>query len=128
VNKYLQGIFCAGLIFPVLGSRHIRREMMKPDLPFYAMISVLIIYFAIVTVLSHWVKRRHPQAWDEKMGRFTLFLNNSIGSGWKSFRYLIFTNEHRELGDPIVNAFSNAARVVLGIFVICLIWNASLVR
>jgi hypothetical protein len=94
----------------------------NPALPFQITMAVLVAYFAIVFVLTYRLKARHPEAWREKTGGFTLFLHNSIGSGWKSLRYLIFTNEHRELGDPVVDKLSNAVRVVAVCYLACLVW------
>lgn len=90
-----------------------------------AMFAAAAAYFAVVTAIAHRLKARHGGTW-EKLGRFTLFLNNSISGGWKFLRYFIFSNAFRELEDPVLNRLAFAAKALFAIFSVFFLWQVLL--
>jgi hypothetical protein len=87
---------------------------------------VLALYFAAVMALVHRLKSHHNEAW-ERLGRFSLFFNNSISGSWKFLRYFIFSNTYKELDDLRLNMLVLMVRILFAVFAILFIWNLLLI-
>jgi hypothetical protein len=86
--------------------------LLQHKLYWYSFSVLAVVYMATVVVMTRRLKARHYQTWDQ-LGRFSLFMNNSISNGNQFARYLIFTSAHKELNDPTLNIMAVAARVLL---------------
>lgn len=90
-------------------------------------VSLVAVYFAIIFLMTKRMKDFHYDAWDKDLGRFSLFLNNSMRTGFLFIRYFIFTNRYRTLNDETLDKMTIAARVTFAVFFANFAWGLYLV-
>ncbi len=86
---------------------------------------IVAIYFATVIFMTGRMKANHNEAWD-RLGRFSLFLNNSISNSFKFTKYFIFTSNYKELNDPMLNVMAVVARILFLAAAADFIWGLSM--
>jgi len=81
----------------------------------YAALAVLLAVMAIVyAYFRHLVRTQFPSAWRE-MGEPT-YLNQSLTTTWKTFRYIIVRAEYKKLDSRAVKVLGDAVRIAYFVF------------
>jgi|HubBroStandDraft_3_1064219.scaffolds.fasta_scaffold242981_1 hypothetical protein len=96
------------------------------DMANYSLFALVFVYLTVIVVVTHRLKNRYPDAWDQ-IGRFTLFANNSPSGSWAFFKFFVLSNDYRRLGDKPLNAMALFIRVVVAIFTVIFALNIFLV-
>ena len=85
---------------------------------------LVLVWFALLKVLFNRLERHHLAKYDS-MGRPTLFLRNSIASGFATMKFL-FLREHRHLGDQTLSRLADGMLAFFAIFLVTLVGFAAL--
>ncbi len=65
---------------------------------FFILMFSVLVWFVLMARLHRILRTRHPQIWN-RIGRPTLFLNNTVQNGLVTIRFLL-AGHFRELDDP----------------------------
>ena len=89
---------------------------------FATLVLSVLVWFVLISRLHRILRTRHSETYD-RLGRPTLFLNNSVQNGIATIRFLL-GGHFRQLNDPELlrlGAFMQVFFFVYVVFIICLV-------
>jgi hypothetical protein len=83
-----------------------------------AILAIIAASLAAMGWFFLYLKRAHTQVWIE-LGSPSLFMNNTIGNGWK-VGWFILSGRHKSLADPKLTFAIYAIRLMYGVIIVAL--------